>query len=891
VTQPVPAGAPRPRRAGLLDAVVVRWVRAARRAWLAVLLLALAGSALAAGYAARNLGINTDTADMIAPTLPWRQRHIDFREQFPHFEDNLVIVIDARTPDLAASAADRLTDALRAHRERFHEVQWTQGLAFFRRNALLLMDAGQREELAEDLVRAQPLLGRLHRDPGLASVASLLADGLRESGMAPAGILDRFAGEVAEAMEATLDGRFHRLSWRRLVDSGADGAAAGDAREVVLARPVLDYSRLFPAEHAIEQVRATARALGLAEARGVRVRITGGVAMSEEELRTVSTGAGRAALLALAGVALVLLVGLGSARLVLACVLTLVAGLAWTAAFAAAAVGSLNMISVAFAVLYIGLGVDYAVHYALRYRELLGEGVPHAAALERAAGDVGTALALCALTTGAGFFAFVPTRFAGVSELGLIAGVGMFVSLVATLTLMPALLTAIGPRAAGARRAPVALPLGGTLDRLGRAHPRAVCAGALAAAAIAAAVAAGARFDDNPLNLRDAGGEAVSTYRELVADSAQWSLELLVADAQRAERLAARLEALPEVRRVVRLASFVPEQQDAALARIEELALVLGPDLYGAPQPASDPGAAAGPLRELARTLEAGSGTNGPGAQRLQHVLARVLEALDATGEGERQRLLRSLQDAVTGTLPGELARLGDVLDAQRVSRDTLPQVVRRDWQAPDGRLRLRVDAAGDLNRREDLARFVEQVRRVAPQAGGTPVVHLESARVVVHAFAQAFALALACIAVILLLTLRRAVEVLVVLAPLLLAALLAAAVMTAAGIAFNFANVIALPLLLGVGVDSGVHMLARARTGAAGAPLAASATARGVVTSALTTVVSFGNLAFSAHPGTASMGFLLAVGMVATIACTLLLLPALVALAGRGTAAPEAAR
>jgi hypothetical protein len=875
-----PAG-PRDTRAdeSMLETLTTAWVRSARRAWVAVLIAALAGSIAAFEYVRTHLGMNTDTADMIAPSLAWRQRAIDFDRQFPHFSDTLAVVVDARTPDMAAHASARLARALAARGELFEEVQDLEDLPFFRRNALLFLDAAERDRLASDLITAQPLLARLHRDPGLAAMLDLFADAIDADVDVAPQVLASFSRRLAEAMDAALAGRqAHYLSWRAVLASGeADGDAA---RRVLVVSPVLDYSRLFAAQDAIEAVRATARELGLTAQHGVSVRITGGVAMSNEELRSVSSGAGRAALLALLGVALVLALGLGSVRLVCATLVTLLAGLLWTAAFAAAAVGHLNMISVAFAVLYIGLGVDYAVHFALRYRERLRDGLVHGEALDRAAGDVGVSIALCALTTGAGFFAFLPTRFAGVSELGLIAGTGMFVSLAATLTLMPALLTLLTllrPRGGARARLGVQLPLAGALDRLGQRHPRRVAAAAALIGALCAVTAAGVRFDDNPLNLRDPDGEAVSTYRELVADADSWSLDVLLPDLATLRATVARLEALPEVSATVSVFSFVPADQDAALARAAELALLLGPDL-DAPPGTPSPARAAQPALERLQRLLTPRAVERFALHALDRSLDRFAAALDGTATpAAREALLARLQDSVTATLPGELARLGALLDAAPVTLANLPPELLRDWRAPDGRYRLRVDAAGDLNERAVLERFVREVRRVAPGAVGTPVVHLESAAVVVGAFVQAFALALVCIAAILYLVFRRALEVAVVLIPLLLAVLASAAVMVLAQVPFNFANVIALPLLLGVGVDSGVHLLMRARAGDTG--LAASSTARGIVTSALTTMVSFGNLAFSPHPGTASMGLLLSVGLVAIVISTLLLLPALVQL------------
>jgi len=648
---------------------------------------------------------------------------------------------------------------------------------------------------------------------------------------------------------------------------------------LLIVTPVADYSSLFPVSGALAAIRAEASRLSLNPDHGVRVRITGGLAMSDEELHSVSRGAGRAALMALVGVALVLVFGLGSLRLVCACLLTLLIGLVWTASFAAAAVGQLNMVSIAFAVLYIGLGVDYAVHYGLRYRELRMSALDHDRALSHAAGDVGGVLALCALTTGSGFFAFLPTDFAGVSELGLIAGVGMFISLAATLTLMPALLTLVNHSEPGFGG--INLPGGKQLGIWLYHHQRMILLLFLVLGVVASTALLRVSFDSDPLNLRDRTGEAVSTYRELVADDHNWSLDVLVPDQAALAALRQRLEALPAVSDTRALVDFVPTGQEQKLALIDDLALLLGPgSVFGAHKTSIEKSAMA--LRALPATL-AGHPQSSPGLANLGVALQRLQPLLDkiltpARGRADPQALaeLARLENSILGALPEQLRLLHQALNADFIDLAGLPETLRRDWLSRDGRLRLQINSAVDLNQPANQERFVAQVHGVAPGAVGTPVIHLQAARVVVRAFQEAFSLALACIALLLWLILRNVREVLLVLIPLILAGLFSVAIMVALGQQFNFANVIALPLLLGIGVDSGIHILSRARHGESPVKLTGSMTARAVLVSALTTTVSFGNLAFSAHPGTASMGLLLAIGMAATLVCTLLVLPVL---------------
>jgi hypothetical protein len=235
---------------------------------------------------------------------------------------------------------------------------------------------------------------------------------------------------------------------------------------------------------------------------------------------------------------------------------------------------------------------------------------------------------------------------------------------------------------------------------------------------------------------------------------------------------------------------------------------------------------------------------------------------------------------------------------ARRVALADLPKFLRDQRMASDGRARVEIFPKSDLTRGHDLTAFVTQIRGIAPEATDGPIDILEGGRVVVAAFYQATGTALIAIVLLLFLLLRRFWDVALVMAPLALAALLAVAVARLAGLDLNLANIIVLPLLLGLGVDSGIHLVMRARDEAAaksaakdakdtkgqrGAALLHTSTPRAVLFSALTTVGSFGALATSGHRGTASMGLFLTIAIGMTLLCMLIVLPAMMALRENG--------
>lgn len=861
-----------------LGPLLARWTYlVCQRPALTVAAFLLLTGALA-HYTWTNLGINTDTTDMISDELPWRQTLTDFRDNFPQLFGTLVIVVDGASVDRAEDAAERLAEALAGH-SAFVAVHQPGGSEFFRRHGLLFLDTDELEALSDNLAEAQPFLSKISQSPNISSLFSILSEAVKAGG---SGVeLENLFEHLSQSLEPNGQGRFRQLSWAELM-AGAQ-AGATERRRFIVASPRLQFSQWLAAREAINTVRSLSAELGLDADHGVRIRLTGNVALEYEELKSVSQGAGLAGILALAMVTLILFTALRSTRLVAACLLTLIGGLIATAAFAAAAVGHLNLISIAFAVLYVGLGIDFAIHYVLRYRELLREGHEQREAIADAARDVGASLVLCAATTSLGFYAFFPTAFAGVSELGLISGTGMFIGLAYTISLLPALLTLMPIDASSLPNA--AKPQRSRLLGLPLRHPRTLLVVAVILGIAALAAVPFVEFDSNPLNLRDPSTESVQTYRELLADEGDspLTLSVLVPDAHAAATLAARLEQLEVTGRILHLGSFVPRDQNDKLSMLRDLRFILGPDLYapGHAAPATERTDRLAAVQSFRSDLETWLSDQTPADDSRSRELLTQLQNLEAglapLTPSQQQAVLDELDRALLGTLPGRLVRLRAALSAGSVSEQDLPASIVSRWRAKDGRYRVEISPAYDISDRENAQAFVTGVHEVAPAATGIPVIQLGAGRAVVQAFQQAFASALLLISALLFILLRSVRDTLLIVTPLLLAAGLTAAASVLLGIHFNFANIIALPLLLGVGVDNGIHMVHRARS----APppdgnLLHTSTARAVLYSGLTTTASFGNLAFSRHVGTASMGQLLTLGMLFTLLCTLILLPAL---------------
>ncbi|HMB74165.1 MAG TPA: MMPL family transporter, partial [Gammaproteobacteria bacterium] len=522
-----------------------------------VLVLALVLVPLGLRYAAQNLGINTDTANMISGELPWRESFDAYRSLFSVRDRNLLVVVESSDPAAAEDAARELAARMRGDPELFPSVFLAGDGEFFARNGLLYLGVDELERLSERLVDAQPLLGQIAVNPNGAGVASVLSQAIaRADDTESRALLAEIEAAAAAVIDSAIDGTVQPLDWSAVLQAGS----VTEQRQLVLVQPALDFSRMRPAREAIEQLRVWIGELEGTAAVPISARMTGTIAMEHEELDSVVRSAAVAGTLALIMVIAVLFWALRSLRLLLVSLSVLFFGLLGTAVFAAILVGHLNLLSVAFAVLYIGLGVDFILHINLRVRELLASGNDIDMAIRGAMQSIGASLVVCTLTTAAGFYAFVPSNlFSGISELGLISGTGMFVSFFVSVTLLPALLAIV--YRSGHQQVRTRGGVRVTAFALRRA--RLVVAVTIVLVAAAAASLPRVYFDSNPVNLRDPSAESIVTLDELAAD-ADADLLAMVAmfeDRARAASYIERFEALEEVREVRTVEALVPAEQ------------------------------------------------------------------------------------------------------------------------------------------------------------------------------------------------------------------------------------------------------------------------------------------------------------------------------------------
>jgi hopanoid biosynthesis associated RND transporter like protein HpnN len=853
----------------VLTSIVVSIVKACTRFAAITVLIALIMAVAAGFYTARHFEINTDINTLISPDLDWRKRDNQFDTAFDR-DRTILAVVDAPTPELTSAASAALAQKLTGDTKHFESVQPLGSGEFFEKNGLLFLPVAEVGQLTSQFESAAPLIEIMAGDPSLRGLTGALETGLAgvKRGQVKLDSTERPFSLIAQTVENVLSTGSGTFSWRELVSNKP--LTDADRRAFIEFKPILDFNALEPGKDATDAIRQAARDLNFAGEYGARVRLTGPVPIANEEFATVADGAVTNGIGTVLVVLFILWMALHSAKIISAVFINLFIGLSITTAVGLMMVGSLNLLSIAFAVLFVGLGVDFGIQFSVRYRSERFKSNNLQTALEKAAEYSAIPLSLAAMATAAGFLSFLPTDYKGVSELGKIAGVGMLVAFVSSITVLPAMLSLLNPPG---EKEPVGYAFLAPVDHFLEKHRVVIIVGTLLVAIAGLPLLYFLRFDFNPINLRSPKVESIATFLDLRKDpnTGANAINVMTNSEADAEKIEARLTKVPEVLRVMSLNSFVPEDQPAKLKLIAQgakiLNPVLNPDSVDAP-PSDEENVEAlkSSVESLRRTAGDGKGPGAVASRRLADDLSKLAASNQATRD--------KVQAIFVTPLKVVLDQLKNSLQAQPVSLKTLPADLVNSWKTKDGLMRVEAQPRGDPNDNDTLRAFAGAVLAAEPNAIGGPVSILKSGDTVVKAFIHAGLTALIVIGFLLWLTLRRITDVLLTLVPLLVAGAVTMEICVLIELPLNFANIVALPLLLGVGVAFKIYYVTAWRAGRTN--LLQSSLTRAIFFSALTTATAFGSLWLSSHPGTASMGKLLALSLVTTLAAVLLFQPAL---------------
>jgi hopanoid biosynthesis associated RND transporter like protein HpnN len=866
-----------------------------------ILALALLFSALSVIYTKKNMEFQTGRDELMPKNAPFQMDYQAYRREFGDQEE-IVAVIESDDAEKSTRAADALYQRLNRETGLFRDVFYPGGLPFFRRNGLLFMPVEDLQRLRHTLTMAAPVLKNLAASPSVqtlfTSLTGQIDDYLASGNLASLESLTFMLTTLDKGFKA-FNGTGSAMTMDSFLKGGGDGTPSAlenaGKQQVITMRPIKNEGSFLASEKPIKAARAAlAEILKRPEFKGVTAGLTGVPVLEYEEMATSQRDIGIATILSLSLTVILLLFAFRGLLNVVSAMVSLIVGICLSFGFATATVGHLNILSMVFAIMLIGLGIEYGIQVVLRYQEEVRGGSSGLTAIETSLGANIRSIVMAAATVALAFATFAFTDFKGIAELGIIAAGGVVICVIATFTVLPAMLILM-ERFRKPQSSSISPPADLAEKPFFRAlfsNPRTVVTATLLLSLACLYPTLTMRFDYNLLNLQAKGLQSVEYAYKLMRskENSGYFAVVIARNEDEAKQLADRLEKLPSVDHVVSLPALVPDHQQAKLAELAAIRQVMA---EVKPMPYEEN------LRvmELPRVFEtfrdqvgklktALEARKAPEAKPVGAFLA-TLDGFFATLEKEKDKnalgMLREFQGGMFAELPAKLAMMKESLDASPVVEADVPAELKQRFVGKSGVLLLQVAPKKEVFERKPLQEFVTEVRSIVPHATGEPIMVYESLTILRDAYLKAFVYAFFGIAVILLVNFKSIRFAVMGAMPLAAGLLMMVGGMRLAGISFNSANVIVLPLLLGVGIDSAIYIINRYRQGnETPAQVATRSAGIGVFLNALTILFSFGALMVAHHQGVFSIGAVMSLGMVASVAVFLVFLPALLTLWGK---------
>lgn len=854
-------------------------------------------AALSAYASYTHIEYRTQRSDLVSPRKEYQQRWRQYLAEFGD-DDDIVVVVQGGDRPRMEQTLDALADRVRRQPELFDRLFYKVDLRHLRNRALVLLPIEQIQQIQANIQSMNLLLEFGPLSWRSLSLLSLLREAQHRAeqlqpGQPLSAADDQFLTQLASISQtatATLnDATAYHNPWGSLLAQppeqkdllaepqyffSGDGSLA-----FLLVRPIKDLSSFTPAQKSVEAIRAV-----VAEARSaypeLAIGLTGLPVLEHDEMTAAESDTRLALWLAIAGVTLLFFLVYRSLYYPLLTVATLLVGTAWAMGWVALTIGHLNILSNTFAVMLIGIG-DYGVLWVMRYEHARRMGADVPSALRQTAVRVAVGNLTAAATTALAFYAAMLADFQAVAELGWIAGSGVLLCAFACFTVLPAMLILFDRRP---QPLVVSIPITTQASWLPLAsyRPRWVFGLGLALTAVLAIFACRVPYDHNLLRLQARDLDSVKWELTLIEHTAGASWHALSYTDTPAQALAlkARYEKLPEVSRVVEVASLVPQDQDSKLPLLKdiqnrlrrvpprgEVITHLRPSRADVQTELSN---LIGKLRPLA---DAGAPSL---LVNLRQDLLALNERLASLPVAAVEERLQDFDQRLTRDLADDLHRLREVATPAVIALADLPADLRERYIGQSGKWLLQVFGKDCLWEYAPLQHFVRQIQSVDPEATGKPFATVEGLRSMKHGFQWAGVYAFLAIILVLSIDFRNLWHVLIALAPLAMGMVLAVGILGLFGLPLNPANMIALPLILGVGVDNGVHILHDyLLRKAEGRPTISYPIGRGVLVKALTTMIGFGTLMISSQRGLVGLGLCLTLGVGCCMLTALVFLPA----------------
>ena len=853
-------------------------------------------------YTVVRLEFLTSRNDLVGAEKAYHRVYLEFRREFP-VQDELVVVAESVDMERNRQFVERLGARLHEETNLFTGVFFKGDLATMGRKALLFLPEDALGDLTKTLREHRPVLQEFAKANNLVSLFDLVntqfrtaqrrSDEENQSLVNALPALQRILNQAVDSLDRL--GRPPSPGVTSLFEGGPEAERQmyityDDGRIFLLTAQATEESLNADA---VKRLRKLVREVQL-EVPGINVGLTGEPVLEVDEMAQSERDTTVATIVSLIVVALIFIFGYHETGRPLKATACLLVGLAYTMAYTTATVGHLNILTITFAPILIGLAIDFGVHLITRYEEELRRGRVEKVALDKAIVNTGMGVFTGAATTAGAFFAMALSDFRGVQEMGIICGGGMLVCLVPMMSMLPAMIL-------GGKQNVLDVELGDVLetksaeeiDRRARIEnlwlrrPVATIAIILALSALALWPARKVQFDYNLLHMQSHGLEAVVFQDKLINSSTNARSVLfgaLVVDSlEDGKRLLNAVTNLPSVADVETMVTYLTEDQSRKLDMIREIKRTLA-NLTFSPldQRPVD-------LDALYQTLFSSHGYLGLAARQtikeepqihkalvsLRDSVAELMHRVLTDDEPFVAQRLAEFQRALFTDVHQTFHALQDQDADGPLTVDDLPPPIKSRFIGVTGKLLIQVYPKKDLWDRANQTEFIRDLRRVAPKATGTPIQLYEYTELLRRGYETAAWYSLGAIVVLVFIHFRKLSCVVLALVPVALGGLWMLGIMGLRNIPLNPANIMTLPLIVGIGVTNGIHILNRFAEEQHPSILARS-TGKAVLVSGLTTIAGFGSLILAKHQGITSLGWIMAIGVATCMFVGLTFLPAI---------------
>ncbi|MDX1951116.1 MAG: MMPL family transporter [Verrucomicrobiota bacterium] len=848
-------------------------------------------------YTVAHLQFSADRNALVGADKKYHHNFLEFKKEFPG-QDDIVAVVESEDREKNRQFVERLGAKLEAEPKLFAEVFYKGDLKMLGPKALLFLDEPTLLDLQKTLREYKPFIAQFAAATNLNSLFTLVNHQFRTA--------SRQQNSENESLVKALP------ALRRIIEQGTgamlrpgispspgitalfDAGPEAEAQQYITfaeGRIYIVNTRTGKSElngRAVERLRQLV-AETQAEVPGVNVGVTGEPVLEKDEMEQSQKDSTVASIVSLLLCAFIFIFGYNQTGRPLKATVSLLVGLGYTMGYTTLVVGHLNILTVTFFPILIGLAIDFGVHLISRFEEELKQGQTEFQAIEKAIVNTGVGIFTGCFTTAGAFFAMGLTDFKGIQEMGIITGGGMLICLIPMMTMLPVLLLR-GRQNKIDHAASFREDKRARIERYWLDRPGLVIGITLAISIACLTQLRKVRFDYNLLNMQSHGLPAVEFEHKLIASASKSVLfaAVVATNSLHALELEKRLTNLPTVASVDSMSQFLVGNQTRKLEIIRQIKQ----DLASIRFPPVDMERPV--IAELSRTLWSLHGYLGLALSTLEEMqdsadLAAELGRMRKAIESFRQTLLNgdpvtvatrlaNYQQALFNDLRETFRAIRTQDDSAPLSIQDLPPALRNRFIGRSGLHLIQVYPKGNIWERQPQQEFVRDLRTVDPNVTGTPVQLFEYTTLLKDSYVEAAWYALGAIALLVLFHFRRLAWVILALLPVFIGTLWMVGVMGATGIMFNPANIMTLPLVIGIGVTNGIHILNRFSEEQNPGILAKS-TGKAVIISALTTIAGFGSLIPAQHQGIASLGIVMSVGVGTCMLAALTFLPAVLTL------------